>query len=119
MQAIRRADDGDVPADATDRALLRRTMSARVGVVRDRERLTQALAVIAQIEARNRSPRFHNALVAARMIAAAALLRTESRGGHYRSDFPAADPAWQHRTFLTLAEAASVGALPAVAAVVS
>ena len=23
-----------------------------------------------------------------------------SRGGHYRSDFPDADPAWRHRTFI-------------------
>jgi L-aspartate oxidase len=44
------------------------------------------------------------------MITAAALARTESRGGHYRSDFPAADPAWRHRTFMTLAEARGISA---------
>jgi L-aspartate oxidase len=90
--------DGDV-------ALLRRTMSRHVGVVRDRAGLVEALSAIAALEHRCRSTRFLNMLVAAKMIAAAALARTESRGGHYRSDFPDSDPAWRRRTFLTLAEA--------------
>jgi L-aspartate oxidase len=85
-------------------------MSDHVGVVRDRAGLETALAVIATLETKNRSPRFRNMLTAARMIAAAALKRTESRGGHYRSDFPRPDPAWRHRTFMTLAEAEQVGA---------
>ena len=49
--------------------------------------------------------RFRNMLTTAKLIAAAALARTESRGGHYRSDFPSRDPAWRHRTFITLADA--------------
>ena len=49
-------------------------------------------------------------LTAARIIAAGALARTESRGGHYRADFPAHDPAWQHRTYITLAEAEAISA---------
>ena len=49
--------------------------------------------------------RFRNMLTTAKLIAAAALMRTESRGGHYRSDFPEPDPAWRHRTFITLADA--------------
>ena len=86
-------------------ALLRDTMSAHVGVVRDRAGLEKALAVIAMLEERSRSPRFLNMLTTAKLIAAAALQRTESRGGHYRSDFPDPDPAWRHRTFMTLADA--------------
>ena len=35
-----------------------------------------------------------NMAAAARMIAAAALLRTESRGGHFRTDFPESVPWW-------------------------
>jgi len=104
-------DDGLTPEpDPADLRLLRRTMSDDVGVVRDRVGLTRALAVIETLETKNRSPRFANMLVAARMIAAGALARTESRGGHFRSDYPAADPAWRHRTFMTLAEAGEVGA---------
>ena len=34
-----------------------------------------------------------NLLVVARAVVASALARTESRGGHYRSDFPDTDPA--------------------------
>jgi L-aspartate oxidase len=42
------------------------------------------------------------------MIAAAALRRTESRGSHTRTDFPAADPAQAHRNFLDLAGARAI-----------
>ncbi len=43
-------------------------------------------------------------LIAARLIAVSALARHESRGGHYRSDFPLmASPA--RRTLTTLADA--------------
>jgi L-aspartate oxidase len=105
------ADDGrPVDGEAAAVARLRRTMTDRVGVIRDHDKLSEALAVIADLEEECRSPRFRNALTAARMIAAAALLRTESRGGHYRSDFPDCDPAWRHRTFMTLAEAKHVAA---------
>ena len=43
-----------------------------------------------------------NMLDVARCITEAALLRTESRGAHYRSDFPEKDDtAWHHRLILT------------------
>ena len=93
-----------------DVALLRRTMSTKVGVIRDRSGLAGALAIIARLEERARAPRFRNMLTAAKLVAVAALARTESRGGHYRSDFPDSDPAWQHRTFMTLADAARIAA---------
>jgi succinate dehydrogenase/fumarate reductase flavoprotein subunit len=35
-----------------------------------------------------------SAAIMARLIARAALLRTESRGGHHRSDYPNPDPQW-------------------------
>jgi len=93
-----------------DVTLLRRTMSAEVGVIRDRSGLAAALATIARLEERARAPRFRNMLAAAKLVAAAALARTESRGGHYRSDFPDCDPAWHHRTFMTLADATRIAA---------
>ncbi|MDP1730814.1 MAG: hypothetical protein Q8L54_06470 [Devosia sp.] len=44
------------------------------------------------------------------MVAAAALKRTESRGGHFRTDFPDPDPAWEHHTEMTLEEALEIRA---------
>ena len=99
---------GEAIPDSEDVALLRRTMSAQVGVIRERSGLRDGLATIANLERRGRSPRFQNMLATAKLVTAAALIRTESRGGHYRSDFPDADAAWQHRTFTTLAEAARI-----------
>lgn len=87
-----------------DLALLRQTMSRNVGVVRNRDGLVEALSVISGLEQKCRSTRFLNMLVAAKLIVGAALLRTESRGGHYRSDFPSSDQAIRKRSFLTLAD---------------
>jgi L-aspartate oxidase len=43
-------------------------------------------------------------LAAARLVTAAALARTESRGGHWRSDFPQTQKTGT-RTFTTLPDA--------------
>ena len=41
-----------------------------------------------------------NLLDIGRSILTGALMRTESRGGHYRTDFPAIDPDWQVHTLV-------------------
>ncbi len=41
-----------------------------------------------------------NLALVGRLVASAALARTESRGGHYRSDFPAPDHRMAHRTIV-------------------
>jgi L-aspartate oxidase len=41
-----------------------------------------------------------NALQAAQLIVGSALLREESRGGHFRSDFPEREPSWELHTVL-------------------
>jgi L-aspartate oxidase len=102
-------------ADPEAVAALRAVMAADVGVVRDAAGLRRALAAIDALAARDPSARFRNMLTTAKLIAAAALARTESRGGHYRSDFPESDPAWRHRTFLTLADAERIAGGGAVA----
>jgi L-aspartate oxidase len=78
---------------------LRRLMSRHAGVVRDEAGLT---ALLAEIEALEAAHGRSAPLVAARLVAACALARTESRGGHFRSD--ASSQAAPRRTFVTLAE---------------
>ncbi|MGN6549386.1 MAG: L-aspartate oxidase [Pararhizobium sp.] len=102
------SDDIVTVEDSPELKRLRRIMSDRVGVVRERAGLQAAIAEIAELEKKNRRIRFANIAAAARMIALGALRREESRGAHFRSDFPEQAPAWRHRTYLTLAETDAV-----------
>lgn len=88
---------------------LRALMSAKVGVIRNGVGLSEALTAIARIERTASSPALCNMATAALLVAAAAWRRRESRGGHYRSDYP--DPLPQaRRTSLTLDEARAIAA---------
>jgi L-aspartate oxidase len=89
---------------------LRQIMARHVGVIRDAEGLARALADIARIERTATSRALRNMATAALLIAAAAWKRQESRGGHYRSDYPKPDPAQANRTFLTLDDARAIAA---------
>ena len=90
---------------------LRQTMTAHAGVRRTAAGLKQALAAIARLEAEQASDEnFINMCATATLIAAAALQREESRGGHFSDDFPEADPAQAHRTRITLDEALAIRA---------
>jgi L-aspartate oxidase len=82
-------------------AELRAAMSREAGVIRDAEGLGRLLHRIDALSAIHGPA---GALVAARLIAQAALDRRESRGAHFRSDFPA--PAAPARTFITFREGA-------------
>jgi len=84
---------------------LRETMSTYCGVIRNEQGLRHALTVIGTIEQEARDPNLRNMCTTALMIAAAALARQESRGGHFRDDFPSADPDQARRSRLTLREA--------------
>jgi L-aspartate oxidase len=87
-----------------ERKALRQLMTDDVGLVRDAQGLRHALSALHHIDDGALAPNGGLAVVGT-LIAAAALGRTESRGGHFRSDFPHADAAQAHRTLITLAEA--------------
>ena len=90
--------------------VLRAAMSRQVGLERNAEGLEQALAVIARLEqSSGGEPALLNMLAAARLATAGALVRQESRGGHWRSDFPLARKDGR-RSLMTLADSERVDA---------
>ncbi|MEL6686598.1 MAG: L-aspartate oxidase [Pseudomonadota bacterium] len=68
---------------------LRQSMTELCGVQRTAAGLNQLLDILDGLIARVGRA---NPLIAGHMIAAAALAREESRGGHFRADFPNAEP---------------------------
>jgi len=82
--------------EADDLLRLRRMMWTKVGIIRDEAGLKAALEEIDAITENHRERgEFLNMLEIARLISRAALLRRESRGAHYRRDFPWPSPSWQ------------------------
>jgi L-aspartate oxidase len=86
---------------------LRQIMSDKVGVIRNGDGMAQALRDLRDLDTRFGavSTNFDNMLAAATLITAAAYNRCESRGGHYRTDFPEKDENLRHRTEITYAQA--------------
>ena len=102
-------------------AATRKAVSRHVGIVRSGPGLQQALRELRALDRRlNQVPRgelqdpagafdrvlrwseAQNLLLVARLVASAALDREESRGAHYREDFPHALPEWQRHQSLTV-----------------
>jgi L-aspartate oxidase len=83
---------------------LRNVMYSNVGLVRNELGLREALARIADLQAAfpTASNELRNLLVVGRLVAQAALERRESRGSHYRSDFPKTDEQFAKRSFTHL-----------------
>jgi L-aspartate oxidase len=82
-------------------AALQRLMWDKVGIIREGRELAQAKKALSAWQAMlpepNDRPSFElaNLLLCARSATEAALIREESRGAHYRSDFPAPSDAWR------------------------
>ena len=79
----------------------------KVGVIRDRENLTQAADILAAWQEALPRPtdrpsyELNNLVLTGRLVTEAALFREESRGAHFRSDFPQNSPQWQRHIVFT------------------
>jgi L-aspartate oxidase len=83
---------------------LRNVMYTNVGLVRHERGLREALARISELEVdfAAAGSELRNLLVVGRLIAEAALARSESRGSHFRSDYAQSDEALAKRSFTRL-----------------
>ncbi|MGD9799045.1 MAG: L-aspartate oxidase [Parvularculaceae bacterium] len=103
-----RAELAPKPADAKLMMRLRKAMSKGAALNRSEKSLMETLEVINEL---NRTPLMtsglKSALASAELIVQGAIMREESRGGHYRIDFPETDDEPMH-TEICLAEAADI-----------
>jgi len=86
---------------------LQQLLWENVGVIRNRESLTEAADILAAwqqslpVPTDRTSYELANLVLTGRLITEAALLREESRGAHFRSDFPRRSPQWQRHIAFT------------------
>ena len=88
---------------------LRQAMSQHAGVERCEAGLSQLLTLIESLQDQYGDA---DALLAARFIVEGALRRTESRGGHFRTDYPLTRNTAEH-TRLTLSDLSKARKMPA------
>jgi len=94
------------------RARLRDLTWDRVGILRSAESLAQAQKALDEMAeevsltpgGQREAAELWNMLTVARLVVRAAALRTESRGAHYRTDYPETDDSWQRRVGLMRGE---------------
>jgi L-aspartate oxidase len=86
-----KARAAEMPSPESDPAAVRPILSQGLGVLRERHGIERAIRALYPI-ANGRSAAADPALIGL-MIAIAAWRREESRGGHYRSDFPDTSPS--------------------------
>ena len=85
---------------------LRNIMSDLVGVYRNEQKLKKAFIEIDRIEreAKDLSAKLKDMILVSRLITYSAYLRKESRGAHFRSDYPKSDNKFLFRKKITLIE---------------
>ncbi len=80
----------------------------KVGVIRNKEGLTGVADTLAAWQKTLPPPtdrpshELHNLILTGRLVTEAALLREESRGAHFRSDFPQTSAEWQRHIVFTV-----------------
>jgi L-aspartate oxidase len=80
---------------------LQSLMWDKVGIIRSDKSLKEAATILATWESLLPQPsdrpsyELNNLVLCARLVTEAALLRKESRGAHFRTDFPQNSPEWQ------------------------
>ncbi|MCW1295866.1 MAG: FAD-binding protein [Candidatus Parvarchaeota archaeon] len=100
--------NGTNPYSLTEK--LRKTMSENVGIVRNEQNMQKALSVILDIKKEYKNIgvagnlqynpgllqclELHSMLEISELLVRGAIMRKESRGAHYRSDFPKKDRKW-------------------------
>lgn len=83
---------------------LQSLMWDKVGIIRSGEGLEEAADILATWESLLSQPsdrpsyELNNLVLCARLVTEAALLRKESRGAHFRADFPQTSPEWQRHS---------------------
>src|SRR5699024_2249484 len=107
-------------------AELQQKMNELAGIIRDQEQMQITLQRLGELAERaktvrtaghrqhnpgwNVAPDLRSGLLVTASAARAALLRTESRGGHTRDDYPEMDSEWRHTLLVcTVDEAADGG----------
>lgn len=100
---------GGAPVRQDVRAVIRDIMWRDVGLLRTSGSLSRAQRALAGLEAaapdaglRREDHETHNLHLLAELTAGAALAREESRGGHFRTDFPQHNSAWRGHIVLSL-----------------
>jgi succinate dehydrogenase / fumarate reductase flavoprotein subunit len=117
--------DGSTPENPyTVHTELQQTMNDLVGIIRREDEIEQALKRLTTLRERAENsgveghrqfnPGWHlaldlrNMLTVSECVAKAALIRTESRGGHTRDDYPKMDPNWRRKLLVCALEGDNV-----------
>ena len=88
-------------------AALQQLLWEKVGIIRNKESLTEAANTLAAWQKSLPQPtdrpsyELSNLVLSGRLVTEAALLREESRGAHFRSDFPQSLAQWQRHIVFT------------------
>lgn len=92
---------------SSDFAKLREMMSRNAGIIRNKEGLTETIdyvnSSIYKLHEKDKHTDYYHSLVTAKSILLSMLTRNESRGAHYRDDYPCREK-YNYRTEISLDE---------------